>query len=59
MSIPWQVFPIALVFIAIAVVAWNRMKMRRRLGDNAAPEDIQNEYPNAKTFTIKRGKPGK
>jgi hypothetical protein len=57
MSIPWQAFPIALVGIAIAVVVRNSMKMRRRLGDNATPEDIQNVYPNAKTFTIKHGKP--
>ena len=57
MSIPWQAFPIALVSITIAVVVRNSLKMRGSLGNNPTPKDIQNEYPNAKTFTIRRGKP--
>jgi hypothetical protein len=56
MSIPWQVFPIALLGISIAVFVWNSSKMHRRLGDNPTKEEIQRAYPRGKFFTLRRSK---
>lgn len=57
MSIPWQVFPAALLILAIGVLVWNSKNMRLRLGDKTTREDIHRAYPRAKTFTFRRGKP--
>lgn len=38
LSIPWQVFPLAFLILAIGVLVWNSKKMRLRLGDKPTRE---------------------
>jgi len=56
MSIPWQVFPIALLAISVSVLVWNSTKMKRRLGDDPTKEDFHRAYPRGKIFVLRRSK---
>jgi hypothetical protein len=54
--IPWPIYVLAMLAVAVFSVARNSFKLRKELGKTPTPDEIRDRYPKAKVFTLWRPK---
>ena len=54
--VPWPIYVLAILAVAVFIVAKNSFKLRKELGKAPTPDEIRDRYPKAKLFTLWRPK---
>ncbi len=48
MHLPWQVYLLIMLAVAVLAFAWNTRKLRKQLGKSTTIEEIRTRHPNAR-----------